>query len=466
MVTARTTAPGAPARSTELLRTIRIVVRVDSDPARQALFARLVESNLAVRLAFRLHERVGGTWLPAVLVGGFGLASFLSIGPPSNPAAQLVAVARYANSRRRVHQVFEWVGPAECTLLGDGAGSIVGAFSLAGLAGCARRGRFRRMLRIIRTVDARHGFLVACRAAVAIAWYARARTILGSHRPSVVVVASDSNPEELGFLGAARALGIPQVFVSHAYPTPLSPPLDFHLSILEGEAAVRARERTAPIRGAVLLAGLDGESARMEPGRFARPHPVVGVFASKAFSWPALAAIVRDCRGHLQAARILIRWHPSMLEQPRLASVLGDLSGIVETPASAELADVARQCDWVVADENSNVHLPVLKLGIPTVAIRHLGVYPDSRADQYGFVANGIIPPPLESLRDVRPGALAAFFSDAWAARFSQYDAAYGRSPDVVPGQVRTAIRRFFDAPGVERRPDAVARRAVGSSAG
>ena len=38
------------------------------------------------------------------------------------------------------------------------------------------------------------------------------------------------------------------------------------------------------------------------------------------------------------------------------------------------LADVARTCDWVIADENSNVHLEVLKLGIPTLAIRRLGL--------------------------------------------------------------------------------------------
>ena len=43
---------------------------------------------------------------------------------------------------------------------------------------------------------------------------------------------------------------------------------------------------------------------------------------------------------------------------------------------SAALPDVARRCDWVIADENSNVHLPVLKLGIPTVVVKGLGLYP------------------------------------------------------------------------------------------
>lgn len=224
------------------------------------------------------------------------------------------------------------------------------------------------------------------------------------------------------------------------------------LSILEGDAAMRARQRKGPIAGEVLLASVEGASASMEGNRFARTAPVVGIFTSKALSWPTFAAIVDDCRRHLHARQILVRWHPSMIEGPRLAQVLDDLSGVVETSRSAELADVARQCDWVVADENSNVHIPVLTLGIPTVAIRHLGVYPESRADQYGFVANGVIPVPLGTLRELDAGALLSFFSGSWAERFGRYDAAYLRDPGVVEGEVRRVIRQFFDAPAIRSR--------------
>ena len=47
------------------------------------------------------------------------------------------------------------------------------------------------------------------------------------------------------------------------------------------------------------------------------------------------------------------------------------------------------------------MHLPVLKLGIPTIAVRNLGLYPESRSDLYGFVADGIVFPPLASIRDL-----------------------------------------------------------------
>lgn len=431
-----------------IFRAIRTVIRADSDPVRQALFANLRQSRLTVRLAYGVHERLGRTRASAFLVSCYGLAFFLSIAPPRDRAARILAVARHANARRQVDRVASWLGPDECGRVDT---RLTALRSLSGLAGLLRRSSrapFVRAFRIVRAVDRRHGFLVSCRVASALAWYTRATTILGTRRPDAILVSSDSNPEEVGFAAAARALDIPTVFVAHAYPTPFSPPLDFSLSILEGEAAVRAHGRKGPIKGEIVLAGLEGDSAPFDPGRFERTDPVIGLFTPKAISWPTLAAIVADCRQHFRARQILIRWHPSMLERPRLVQLLGNVSGIVETSKAAALTDVARQCDWVIAAENSGVHLPVLKLGIPTVSVRNLGLYPKSRSDLYGFVADGIIFPPVSSIRDVQANALTAFFSGDWPARFERYDASYVRPQKTIGSEVRRAIWRLFeDAP-------------------
>jgi hypothetical protein len=268
-----------------------------------------------------------------------------------------------------------------------------------------------------------------------------------------VLVSGDSHPEDVGVTAAARMLGVPQIFIAHAYPTPFSPPLRFTLSILEGEGAVRARREKGAIIGDVLLAGVEGRSAPMDATRFRRPNPVVGIFPPKAISWPTLVAAVEDCRRHFKARRIVIRWHPSMLEPPHLSRHLHDLTGVVESPRKGALADVAQECDWVVADENSNVHLPVLKLGIPTVPVKGLGLYPPSRSDLYGFAAHGVVFPPVASICDVRADALEAFFADHWASRFREYDASYMRSPEDVAREVHQAVWRLLrdepDAPVV-----------------
>ena len=434
--------------NTSLLRVVRTVIRVDSDPGRQALFANVVRSRRPLRFVYGLHARIRGTWGAALLLSLYGMGAFLSLAPARNRGARVLAFARHANARRQVARVVSWIGAGECDWIRTGGPATLHPVATGLLSVRPTRGRVRRMLRLIRSQDAKHGFLVSCRLAGAIGWYSRSRALFAFRRPGAIIVSSDSQPEEIAFVAAARAAGIPQVFVAHAYPTPLSPALDFTLSILEGEAAVRARERKGPPRGDVLLAGVEGESSPLDPRRLQRARPVIGIFAPKAISWTTLATIVEDCRRHFFARRIVIRWHPSMLQPTRLDQVLADLSDVVESPKTAALADVARQCDWVIADHNSNVHLPVLKLGIPTIAVTGLGVYPPAHVDQYGFIGDGIVYPAVASIRDVQPAAVAAFFGNGWASRFAAYDAAYLRDDDRIGREVRRAVLAL-----TERRP-------------
>jgi hypothetical protein len=432
----------------QLLHVLRLVIRVDSDPARQALFAKLLQARPAVRWAYRLHERIAGTWASVAFVSCYGLAALLRVAPSRNRHARVLVVATHANARREVTRVATWVGLEDCGWLRTGAGALFSRSALSAFALFSWH-RVITALRIIRSIDGRYGFLVSCRAAGAIAWYARSKAILAADRPGAVLVSSDSHPEEAGFVSAARTLSIPQVFVAHAYPTPLSPPLDFTVSILEGEAAVDARRRKGAIRGRVLLAGIAGDSFPMDAHRFVRPNPIVGIFPPKALSWQTMAALVEECRSEFHARQIVIRWHPSMLETPHLARLLHDTRGIVESPRSGTVQEAALQCDWVVGDENSNVHLPVMKLGIPSIAVRHLGVYPESRSDQYGFIASGVVYPAVHSLREIDPEAFISFFSECWASRFAQHDASYFRSQDAIGSEVRQVVRALFEEPSM-----------------
>src|SRR4029453_4935183 len=78
---------------TNLLRAVRTVIEVDSDPVRQTLSRSLLRSRALVRLVYPLHERLIGTWAGALLVSAYGLAAYISIGPPRNHRARVLAVA-------------------------------------------------------------------------------------------------------------------------------------------------------------------------------------------------------------------------------------------------------------------------------------------------------------------------------------------------------------------------------------
>jgi hypothetical protein len=436
-----------------LLRALRIVIAADSDPVRQVLFKNLMQARTSVRAAYRLHQRLAGTWLSALLVSGYALAYFVRISPPRVRRTAILTVAKHANARRQIDRVCGWVGREQCDPVGTRLHVRAAAGALATLLSFEVAGALPRSFRIVRRLDRRYGFLVACRAAAAIAWYGRTAAVLRAGLPGAVLVSSDSNPEELGFTAAAAARGVPRIFVSHAYPTPFAPALDFELSILEGEAAVRARRRRGAIHGQILLAGVEGESQPLDVARLERQEPVIGIFTPKAITWPRLTAIIDECHEVFRPSRIVIRWHPSRLDQARHLHASRDGSGVEESPTSASLADVARRCDWVIADENSNVHLPVLKMGIPTVVMKGLGLYPESRSDMYGFAAAGIVFPPVRSLREIQIPAFKAFFDAAWIERFRQYDASYLRPEAEIRCEARSVIQRLIDAPPQESRP-------------
>ena len=221
-----------------------------------------MQSRGLVRVAYRTHARLAGTWAAAALVSSFGLAYFLRISPPTRQRAAILAVAKHANARRQIDRICRWIGDEHCARIGTRL-RVRGALSgIASLVSPRVYGGLFRAFRIIRVLERRHGFLVSCRGAAAIAWYTRTKIILTDLRPGAVLVSSDSNPEEVGVTAAAAALAVPHIFVSHAYPTPFSPPLNFSLSILEGEAAVRARRRRGPITGEIVLAGVEGDDRR------------------------------------------------------------------------------------------------------------------------------------------------------------------------------------------------------------
>ena len=419
---------------TTLLTAVRTTVTADSDPIRRALFERLRKTSRPVRAAAWLHQRFGRGAASSLVVAMYGIKSWLTLSRDPGPSGHLVAVAVHANARRRIAQVAHAYGAQHVSHLRTGTPALSRP---AGFSTRAARNAFR----LVRRINARHSFLVSCRVASLLGCYLRSTQLLAGQRPLGVLVSSDSNPEEVGLAAAARSLSLPTIFAPHAHTTSVSPRLHFSLSILESQAALDAYVRKGPVTGAVFIAGVDGISRPMDPARLRRPEPAIGFFAPKVVAWPEFARMIDDCREHFRARHIVIRWHPSMIDRPRLATVLTDASHIVETPATSSLMEVTDMCDWVVADAASNVHVQVLKLGVPTVAVSGIGFLPGEHADMYGFVANRLVFPPVPRLRALAIDDVERFYGAEWSARFQRYDASYMRPEPASDAQLADAIR-------------------------
>lgn len=433
----------------DLLLAVRATIRADSDPARQALFRNLTRASLPARLAERVHATLGRSVLSTLMISVYGVWTYLATACDDVRRPVLLTLAVHSNARHQVNRVAAWFRGQTIAQVRLGTRALRPWATILGI--CSIFGAPRvvfRVLRVLHRINARSTFLVSCRSASTIAGFMRARTMLTDVRPGAVVVSSDTNPDEIAFVAAARGLAIPTVFIAHAYPSPFSPPLRFDLSILEGEAAVDSRRARGAIRGEVVLLGVEGESRPLDPRRFSAARPVIGLCLPKVVDWPILSAVVRDCREAFDAREVLIRWHPSMLELVESPIARASTAGATTTASGESLHDFALRCDWIVADANSNVHLQVLKLGIPTVAVDGLAVMAAGRSDLYGFCAHRILFPPVASLRDLSSATLEEFYGGDWPSRFTRYDAAYLQSASDMAARATDAISRVIARSG------------------
>ena len=429
---------------TQLLRTIREIVHADSDPVRQALFDHVRSTNPVVSFVWNAHRIAGNTYLGAALVFLFGIKSYAADVSSREEHLPLI-VAIHKNAKKQGQKIESWLKPDHVSWLRVGLDRLFAPRTLGRLAvGCFRVRTWSRLFILVDRLNRRHDFLVSCRSTSALFSYVRAMELLEQSKATGVVVSSDSNPEPLAFTRAAEALGLPTIFLSHAITTPVSPRLRFTLSILEGEAALERYQAKGPVTGDVLFCGAEGTSKPMDTEKLVGMHPVIGIFAPKVICWPQFVSLVEDCRSQFNPERILIRWHPNMLGKSKLSSELDNTGDVVETDSTLSLHEVASQCDWVIADENSNVNLGVLKAGIPILPMKEFSVLPESRSDLYGFVENAVIPKPISTVRGVSLEQLAQFYSRDWAERFGRYDASYTESAELLTEQARTAILKVL----------------------
>ena len=426
-----------------LLRAVRIVIHADAHPIRQAYFEGFRSASRSIRLAAFVHARVKHSMLGAACLMAYGLGALARLAPPRpSPGPWILALAVHSNAQRFSDDVAGAVGvptqhlwSARSTRLRD----TIGLFRMI------RAGRWRRPLAWLGKVQRTQTFLVSCRLARVVVCYSAARHLLRATRPTAVLVSSDSNPEEVALIEAARQVGIPSIFVAHAYATPVSPPLSTDLALLEGEAAAAIRQRSVAARGVVALIGLPGASQPMVASRVRAEAPTIGLCLPKVVSAPVLATVIEDCLTTFNPKAVLVRWHPS---DPKPCDVHGMAHGdprVISTATGAPIGDMVRQCDWIVADVNSNVHLDALKLGVPTVAVDGIGPVQEQHTDMYRFVANRLIPPAVRRLREIDAERLAVFYSGDWAHRFARYDATYMAAPQERTTRIATAVAQLID---------------------
>ena len=215
-------------------------------------------------------------------------ASLTSCGSPRpRRVGTILAVAKHANARRQIDRVCGWVGQEHCH----------GSRSASGLA--RRYGAFAARLRVAsgRALSVASDHPCARPAAR----LPRRVSIGGGHR--LVCTHEGHTGQASAWCGAclqrfeSRGGGLhgggggtgdtARVRVSRVSDAVLA--ATGLQSLDSRRRGGRARPQAGgPSSGEIVLAGVEGDSAPLDVGRFERKQPVIGIFAPKAVSWPTL----------------------------------------------------------------------------------------------------------------------------------------------------------------------------------
>ncbi|MBK0403782.1 hypothetical protein I5M27_12345 [Adhaeribacter sp. BT258] len=219
---------------------------------------------------------------------------------------------------------------------------------------------------------------------VSIGYYEAYLKHLQKHRPRAIVFANDHNDDSRAMLLAANKLNIPTVYIQHATVSTAFPPLEFTLSLLEGQDALDKYRQCGPVQGEVKLIGMPKADKFMQFRNFKTTLKNVGIAGNLMDEYDALKATILQLVLRFPDLEFTFRPHPG---DARDFSFVTGKNAMFSSPKSEGAFEFLKNQDLLVAAESS-IHLEAALLNIPGIYFR-LGA--NNFYDYYGFVKTGLI---------------------------------------------------------------------------
>ncbi len=404
-------------RETELLVGLRAVDCISGNALFHRFKSEAAHGRRFLSLGARAIKSGRWPWLMALMGGlaGFNLVCRLSL---PDKRSRVLLMSATANNRRQLKKVEDALPDMSPQWMEVRAKRSVSQVSYALWEVVRHPSTSIRVLRLLsKLMVHKHPMHAIDRARYVVA-NLMMRRALRQLDPQIVVVSNDHTPACVAIAAAARAQGKPTVYLQHAHVSPLFPPLNFDLNVLDSQAALDIYEARGPRRGRVIFKGIDGDSVPLRLKAMSEPVSdlTVGVVLNnsrpQAGLFKGLAGLVADER----VSHVFVRPHP--------ASPVGwydDLpEGVELRMARAPLAVDARNADLILAGNTSAV-LEALKAGAPTVLWESID---NVASDYYGFVAHRLVPTTSDPAA-LSFSAISAFFSGDWTERMRYFDASY-----------------------------------------
>jgi hypothetical protein len=210
---------------------------------------------------------------------------------------------------------------------------------------------------------------------------------LREFKPAAIVFANDHNPDARAMLLAAKALGIKTAYIQHASISPLFPPLQFDLNLLEGQDALDKYRLCGPIDGKIELIGMPKADAYVPFRNTSKQVRTIGIGCNLMDEISEIEKLLRRLTTDFPTIKFILRPHP---RDKRNYTVLSTISPNISFSdgRTEPTFDYLRRIDVQISG-NSGIHLEAVLFNVWSI---FYNLNPQENLhDYYGFIIHGLV---------------------------------------------------------------------------
>lgn len=221
-------------------------------------------------------------------------------------------------------------------------------------------------------------------------WLEAFQRIVKTFRPEAIVFSNDHSMVPRALFYAAKSAGIPTIYVQHASISPYMPPLEFDLSLLEGNDALE-KYKAKGIEGLAKLVGMPRFDSYINRRRQTKKKVIniVGIAYNTVDSLERVLELCQALRQEVPGLHLLVRPHPKDQRKINIPVADGTPIFTLSDSKTGSPFDFILQCDFLIAGDTS-IHLEASMLDIESIYF-NLGAEGAKLNDLYGYIQNGLV---------------------------------------------------------------------------
>jgi hypothetical protein len=213
--------------------------------------------------------------------------------------------------------------------------------------------------------------------------YEVAFAVLKKYRPKCLILANDHSEKQRALLNAAKQLNIPVIYIQHASISDFMPPLDFDLSLLEGQDAWDKYKKLGKIQGEVRLIGMPKFDSFMRHRNTSKTVQNIGICSNLFDNQAGITRQIKTIQSKFPTKKITFRPHPADKRHFEIPD------SVVISTKSEGIFDFLKRQDLLIAG-SSSVHLEAVLLNVSSIYFE-VSPMQKNMQDAYGYVKNGLI---------------------------------------------------------------------------